>query len=447
MSDTVRIEYMPLSALKRWPRNPKAHDIGALHTSISRFGFVAPITIDERTGKLAAGHGRLDTLQQMKASGQEAPARKMWRGDEWFVPVIRGVGFNSDSELEAYLVADNRLTELGGWEADNLAALLSDLAAEDEALLEATGYDADDLDALLSELGQGAIAPADPGAQVDRAAELLEVWQVERGQVWEVPSATVAGKCHRVMCGDSTSAEDVARLMDGEKADMVFTSPPYAVGIDYGEYNDTIANLRDMLPILSHLWLEVVLDGGFAVVNFGDIASGRDIAKTHEPCEYPMALEYWPVFRSDGWLLWSRRIWCKPTPRVHSPWCIQSNRAATDFEHLWTWRKPGQPIIKRIDGEFSSVNGWYQSSHLQGVDEGKNVHGAGMATGIAQWMLTTHSRAGHNVFEPFSGSGTTLIACEQTGRIGYGMELEPKYVAVTLQRLADMGLESRLVEA
>lgn len=152
----TRIEYMPLSALQRWPRNPKAHDLGALHTSINRFGFVAPITMDERTGKLVAGHGRLDALQQMKASGKDAPAGIEERGGEWYAPVVRGVAFNSDSELEAYLVADNRLTELGGWEQDALAALLSDLAAEDEALLQATGYDADDLDALLAELGQGA---------------------------------------------------------------------------------------------------------------------------------------------------------------------------------------------------------------------------------------------------------------------------------------------------
>ena len=167
----TRIEYMPLSALQRWPRNPKAHDLGALHTSINRFGFVAPITMDERTGKLVAGHGRLDALQQMKASGQEPPARIEARGGEWYVPVVRGVEFASDSALEAYLVADNRLTELGGWEDEALAALLSDLAAEDEELLAATGYDADDLDALLFEL-QPDFSPV--GADEQPALDQLE---------------------------------------------------------------------------------------------------------------------------------------------------------------------------------------------------------------------------------------------------------------------------------
>jgi len=90
-------------------------------------------------------------LQQMKARGMQPPARIEVRDGEWYVPVVRGVAFNSDAELEAYLVADNRLVELGGWDDETLAALLSDLAAEDEELLAATGYDADDLDALLAE--------------------------------------------------------------------------------------------------------------------------------------------------------------------------------------------------------------------------------------------------------------------------------------------------------
>lgn len=145
----VRIEYMALSDLKRHPRNPKDHDHGAIQRSIGRFGYVAPVLMDERTGYLVAGHGRVDSLQQMKDSGQQAPARIEVRGGEWFVPVMRGVEFRSDAEVEAYLVADNRLTELGGWNEPELAALLQDLATEDADLLEATGYDSDDLDDLL----------------------------------------------------------------------------------------------------------------------------------------------------------------------------------------------------------------------------------------------------------------------------------------------------------
>jgi len=145
---TERIEYMPLSKLVRAPRNPKSHDLGAIHGSVGRFGFVAPFILDDTTGKLVAGHGRLDALQQMKASGKPAPARVQVEGGEWLVPVVRGVSFEDEREAEAYLVADNRTTILGGWDEETLAQVLGDLAAE--SVLEGTGYDGDDLDGLLA---------------------------------------------------------------------------------------------------------------------------------------------------------------------------------------------------------------------------------------------------------------------------------------------------------
>jgi len=156
----VRIEYMPLSKLRRWPRNPKDHDLGTLHQSISRFGFVSPIIIDERTGKLVAGHGRLDVLQQKKVAGEKPPARIKEVGDEWYVPVIRGISFNSDEEAEAYAIADNRTTELGGWDEVRLAEVLSDLAAADA--LEGVGWDADDIDALLAQQKKNVAAQSNP---------------------------------------------------------------------------------------------------------------------------------------------------------------------------------------------------------------------------------------------------------------------------------------------
>ena len=144
----LRIEYMPLSKLKRAPRNPKEHDLGMLHSSIERFGYVDPIMLDENTGRLVAGHGRLDALQQMKASGGDAPARIRADGTEWLVPVIRGIAFDDEREAEAYLVADNQATILGGWDEAVLADVLADFA-EDDAL-EGMGFDGDDLDVLLA---------------------------------------------------------------------------------------------------------------------------------------------------------------------------------------------------------------------------------------------------------------------------------------------------------
>lgn len=151
MPDDVRVEYMALGELmdRQHPSNPKDHSIDSIVRSIERFGYVTPGTIDERTGYFAEGHGRTKALAWMKQQGREPPARIEKRANDWYVPVYRGVSFNSDSELAAFLVAANRLTILGGWNEPELAALLQDLAAQDTALLEVTGYDSDDLDAMI----------------------------------------------------------------------------------------------------------------------------------------------------------------------------------------------------------------------------------------------------------------------------------------------------------
>lgn len=297
---------------------------------------------------------------------------------------------------------------IGEWDDDILANNF------DIQELEDWGVDLKELD-IINE----------PDVEEDDVPEVPDEPRAKRGEIYQL------GK-HRLMCGDSTSIDDVEKLMDGKKADMVFTSPPYAVGIDYGEYEDSIENLREMLPKLSKLFLRFIDNGCFAVINFGDIAAAKNINETKEPCEYPMAIEYFPVFRSDGWLLWSRRIWCKPNPRVNSMQCISSNRAATDWEHIWTWKKEGDPKVKRVDGK--SCFGWIDTTKDTGVEIGKETHGAGMATSIAVKMVDVHSIAGGFVLEPFCGTGTTLIACEQSNRICYGMEIEPKYCDVIIER-------------
>lgn len=149
----LHIEYVPLGELKKWERNPREHDLSSLLKSVERFGFVSPPIVDESSGQLVAGHGRLETLERMKAEGQRPPNRIVESDGEWLVPVLRGVSFDNLAEAEAYLIADNRLSDLGGWIDRELAAILSDLAGTSEELLESTGYDADDLAAMLDEMG------------------------------------------------------------------------------------------------------------------------------------------------------------------------------------------------------------------------------------------------------------------------------------------------------
>lgn len=251
-----------------------------------------------------------------------------------------------------------------------------------------------------------------------------------RGELW------ILGN-HRLLCGDSTNTADLSRLMNGGSADCVFTSPPYAVGVDYGEsYQDSLENLRSTIKALATLWHGVILTGGYAVLNFGDIVSGRDHAETDEPCEYPMALEYWPVFRAAEWTLWSRRVWCKPGAACGSSrHCIGTNRAASNFEHIWTWKRRGKSLVdEQLTGQWPSQAGWFDTSGESKLAVGLATHGAGMPQAVAARCISWHSRIGKIVLEPFCGTGTTLVACEQLQRACYAMEINPAYCDIIISR-------------
>lgn len=149
--DTIKLEYRPLSEILKAPRNPKQHAAETLDQSLDRFGYVQPVTVDERTGRLVAGHGRLERLAAWKASGKAAPKRIHVRKDgEWMVPVIRGISFASDAEAEAYLIADNRASEVGRWDDPALASMLDDLLKAGETALLGVGYSAGDVVDLLN---------------------------------------------------------------------------------------------------------------------------------------------------------------------------------------------------------------------------------------------------------------------------------------------------------
>jgi hypothetical protein len=160
-----RIEYVPIDNLERAPRNPKGHDTDGIRASINRHGFVEPVIVDERTGRLVGGHGRLDQLRQLQASGAAPPAGVTTDADgAWCVPVVYGWQSASDAEAEALLIALNRLPEAGGIAApDVLLAMLDELAQTAHGL-DGTGYTADDLDDLLADLGAGELPEADTDA-------------------------------------------------------------------------------------------------------------------------------------------------------------------------------------------------------------------------------------------------------------------------------------------
>ena len=147
----IRVEYLDFEEVVAWPRNPKDHDLHEIRKSFYRFGFIKPVLIDEGTGKLVAGHGRLDTLRLLKDRGHQPPRGVQEVDSVWLVPVLRGVTFADPAEAEAFLIADNRLGEVGGWKQDLLDTMLGEMV-DVEGLLEGTGFDIADVMKRLGEL-------------------------------------------------------------------------------------------------------------------------------------------------------------------------------------------------------------------------------------------------------------------------------------------------------
>lgn len=141
----MKLVWTPLSEAIEHERNPKDHDEELIRASINRFGFNDPIAVNEATGKLLEGHGRLTVLKSMFERGDEPPPRvKVTKGGEWSVPLIRGLSFEDEKEAQAYMVAHNRTSESGGWVDTLLGQMLKDFDQDDKELWDAIGFDVDD---------------------------------------------------------------------------------------------------------------------------------------------------------------------------------------------------------------------------------------------------------------------------------------------------------------
>ncbi len=154
----LKIEYLPLTTMLRAPRNPKHHHLDGIEASIQEHGFTQPLVLDERTGRIVEGHGRLDALLRMKQTGAPLPLRVVEQKGDWYVPVVRGVSFETDEQAEKYLLGANQLVVAGGWDDRHLTAMLRDLAAAGENLA-STGFDQATLDALVTDFQQAQTAP------------------------------------------------------------------------------------------------------------------------------------------------------------------------------------------------------------------------------------------------------------------------------------------------
>lgn len=174
------IEYRPLASITGALRNPKGHVIEDLRESFRRFGFTVAPLMDERTGRLMTGHGRVIALRLEQSEDKPAPQGIRDTGDDWHIPIIRGVASANDAEAEAYLIADNRLTEVGGWDDADLVDMLTSISESPNALT-GLGFSSEDLIDLMARV-------AGPPSLDDLAAlhgdhDPKDLWPVLRVQV------------------------------------------------------------------------------------------------------------------------------------------------------------------------------------------------------------------------------------------------------------------------
>jgi 16S rRNA G966 N2-methylase RsmD len=374
------IEQIKTADLVPYARNAKKHDeaqVAKLAGSIREFGFNNPVLIDADNG-IIAGHGRVMAAQKLALAS---------------VPCLR-LSHLSETQKRAYILADNRLAELGGgWDAEMLKLELADLGDLDVDL-DGIGFGADDLEDLeLSEEPETSDVDAEP--QIDKAEELRAKWGVEPGQLWELGD-------HRLLCGDSTKKEDVDRVMRGDVIDMVFTDPPY--GISHSGKGITANGVK------GNDFGEIIGDGDIEVAT-----KSFTVAEQVFPAAtkifwganyYPQVL---PI--GHGWIVWDKEREGDTFSGAELAF-VNGGVKVRVFRHMW------HGMVKA-------------SEHGQ-----KRVHPTQKPVALAIWCFENYGNP-KTVIDFFSGSGTTIIACEQLGRKCRAIEISPAYVAVALQRWAD----------
>lgn len=413
------LEYRVLDDLLRWPRNPKDHDLEQLSKSFTRFGYTDPILVDETSGRIVAGHGRLEALQEKQAAGEDRP--DLIDVDEhgrWLVPVIRGVGFKDNLEAEAYLVADNQLVIGPGWKTSELDAMLAEHVNAGRAL-EGTGIDAAALQKRLAkqtaelaaeaEKNLGSSSPrGDADPDVEDYGPIPEKPVTEPGDLWILGS-------HRILCGDSLKDEQVDRLLAGAQIQAVIEDPPYAI---YGSSTGIGADIADDRMVRP--FFEAVTRQALRILPW--------FGHAYVCCDWRSWAALWEAARSTGLSCKNKLVWSKGTG-------LGSSYANT-YEEIGFFHKLPPPKstsygtatgVRTVNGKPNLL------TFSRPTGEEKN-HNASKPVDLIREFIRNSTDAGAAVFDGFAGGGTTLIACELEGRVCYTMDVEPKEVDKVVRR-------------
>ena len=386
--DHIQIEQWPLDRLLPYAANARTHpdeQVAQIAGSIAEFGFNVPCLVDER-GVLVAGHGRLLAAQRLGLSQ---------------VPVIR-LDHLTDAQARAYRIADNQIALNSGWDDALLSAEVARLK-EDGVDLELLGFPEDELDRLLAGLDgeKGGnededVVPEPPVTPISRPGDL---WILGR---------------HRLLCGDATCASDVARLLGDVRPHLMVTDPPYGVDYDPSWRNDAGVSATARTGRVSNDdradWREAwaLFPGDVAYVWHAGVHA-RTVAESLDASGFPI--------RSQ--IIWSKSRFVLGRGDYHwqhEPCFYAVRKGATGH---WQGARD-QSTVWMIGGG--------------GDEDAATVHGTQKPVECMRRPMINNSERGDAVYEPFAGSGTTMIAAESVERRCFAMEIDPRYCDVIIER-------------
>jgi DNA modification methylase len=385
MHTTERLEQVNIDRLVPYVRNARTHSkeqILQLRASLREFGFVNPIIVDKDLN-IIAGHGR---ILAAKEEGITA------------VPCVFAEHL-TEAQKRAYIIADNRLALNAGWDAEMLSVEIADLQGADFDV-SILGFDNAELNKLMS----GIEDVKDDEFDVD--AELKKPAITQMGDLW------ILGN-HRLVCGDSTKPETFALLMDGKQANLVVTDPPYNVN-----YEGTAGKIKND-NMSNDKFYQFLLDA----FTLTEKAMARDasIYVFHADTE---GLNFRKAFSEAGFYLSGTCIWKKQS--------LVLGRSPYQWQHepiLFGWKKAGK-------------HSWFSDRKQTTIWEFEKPkkngdHPTMKPVQLIAYPVLNSSMTGSIVLDPFGGSGSTLIACEQTERVCYMVELDEKYCDVVVKRIIE----------
>lgn len=388
MSNELNYYLADVEELIPYARNARTHSsaqITQIAVSIKEFGFLAPIVIAE-DNTILCGHGRFYAAQKLGLKK---------------IPCVKESHL-TEAQKRAYIIADNKLSINAGWDDELLAVELSDLQGEGVDL-SITGFDEKELADLFDDKSKSDVE--DDG--YDLSAALEKAAFVQRGDIWTV------GR-HRLMCGDATSADDVAALMGGKRANLLLTDPPYGVSFKSSSgltiQNDSIKD-EDFYCFLKSAFSAAVdcLEKGAAAYIFHADTEGLNFRR---------------AFVDAGFHLAGCCIWVKDS--------LVLGRSDYQWQH--------EPVLYGFlqNGKHSWYSDRKQTTIWNFAKPKKNAnHPTSKPLDLLSYPIQNSSQENAIVLDTFGGSGSTLMACELTNRICYTMELDEKYASVILRRYVD----------